>query len=135
MPLRAHGVAGLSVADTTTELEVLTVGGFQRLPQGGDLLAVTPLEVGELACRRADDTTGLVGIDSGLRGRCGGPLLVAELLDATPQVGVTVEKVEGDTCDLSECPESDPITSADHVAQPLLGSLNGGGLLGRGGSA
>lgn len=52
--------------------EVLPVGGLQRLLQGGDLLAVTVLELGQLGGQGPHDAAGLVGIGPSFPGRCRG---------------------------------------------------------------
>src|SRR5664280_299975 len=62
------GVAGQPAA----KFEVLPVGGLQRLLQGGDLLAVTVLELGQLGGQGPHDAAGLVGIGPSFPGRCRG---------------------------------------------------------------
>lgn len=122
-------------AEAAAQFEVLALGGLEGLPQRLDLVAVSPLEVGELGGEGAYDAAGrVVGRLRGRRWRVAS-LLGPQLLDASADLGAAVEEVERDVGALGELAEGDGLAAADHLPQALLGAGLGGAGLGGGAHA
>ncbi|MGW7381831.1 hypothetical protein [Streptomyces sp. NPDC054794] len=95
-------MGGVPGAEAASQFEVLALGCFKGLPQGLDLIAVLPLELGELGGEGAHDAAGRVV--GRLRGRLWRmvSLLGPQLLDASADLGGPVEEVERDVGGLGE---------------------------------
>ena len=87
-------VAGRVPACLPTQDEEFTVGGGQGVFEPADLVAVSPLELGELGGEGADDAAGLVRVDHCRWARRAGLLLGSEVFDPVADFVVAVEEVQ-----------------------------------------
>lgn len=85
-------MGGAPGAEAAPQFEVLALGGFQGPPQGLDLVAVPPLELGELGGEGAHDAAGRVV--GRLRDRLWrvASLLGPQLLDSSTEFGGPVDR-------------------------------------------
>jgi hypothetical protein len=100
------------------------VCGGEILSQLRDFVAVAALQRGDLQGERADDRARGVGVDSRDWERCA-PVLLAEVRDSSPELGVAVEEGGGAWGVLGDGFEGDRAALFDQLADGPLGALDG----------